>query len=146
MAGRFSFPVNVTVDEEGFFLVRFPDLEGAATDGKTREEAMVEARDCLGAALAHRIKNNLPIPMPSAARGRPLVFPHALMAAKAALYLSWKGTGLSCLALSRKLGLELRTLQRMLDPRQRTHIGSIETVLEEMGTALEVDARGAKAA
>jgi len=146
MAGRFSFPVNVSVDEEGFFLVKFPDLEGAATDGETREEALLEARDCLGAALAYRMKHNLPIPTPSAARGRPVVFPSALMSAKATLYLALKESGMSVLAMARKLGIELKTLQRMLDPRQRTHIGSIENILGELGMSLEVEPRQSRAA
>ena len=139
MSGRLSFSVNLTVDEAGFFLVRFPDLKGTATDGKTRQEALFEAVDCLDAALAHRIKNHLAIPKPSAGRGRPVISPSALMAAKTALYLAWQETGLSCLALSRKMGMDLKTLQRMLDPRQRTHIGSIEKILRELGTNLTVD-------
>ena len=142
MSQRLHFPVNMTVDEEGFFLVKFPDIKGAATDGKTRSEALIEAVDCLNASLAFRIKNRLPVPFPSAARGRPLVSPSALMAAKTALYLSWQETGLSCLALAKKLGLDLKTLQRMLDPHHRTHIGSIERVLWELGTSLSVDIAG----
>lgn len=141
MTRRFGYPVNMSVDEAGFFLVKFPDLKGTATDGPTRDEALLEAIDCLGAALAYRIKNRLPIPVPSAARGRPTVQPSALMAAKTALYLAWQETGLSCLALAKKLKLELKILQRMLDPRQRTHIGGIEKVLRELGTGLVVDMR-----
>lgn len=139
MDKRLSFPVNITVDQEGFFLVKFPDLEGTATDGKTKAEALTEAVDCLGAALAYRMKNNLPIPHPSPARGRTLISPAALMAAKTALYLAWKETGLSCLGLSKKLGIELKTLQRMLDPRHRTHVGSIETALAALGKRLLIE-------
>lgn len=139
MEKRLGFPVNVTIDEEGYFLVKFPDLEGAATDGKSRSEALFEAVDCLGAALAFRIKNNMPIPKPSAARGRPLVFPAALMAAKTALYLAWKETGMSCLGLSKKLGIELKSLQRMLDPRHRTHVGSIEAILATLGKRIIIE-------
>ena len=139
MEKRLSFPVNVSVDGEGFFLVVFPDLKGTATDGKTRAEAMIEATDCLGAALAHRIKNNLPIPRPSPARGRGIVSPSALMGAKTALYLTWKETGLSCLGLAKRIGVELKTLQRMLDPKHRTHIGSIETILNGLGKRIIVD-------
>lgn len=139
MSGRLSFPIHLTVDSAGFFLVQFPDLKGTATDGKSRQEALSEAIDCLDAALAHRIKNHLAIPKPAAARGRTLISPSALMGAKTALYLAWQETGMSCLAFSRKLGLELKTLQRMLDPRHRTHIGSIEKVLRELGTNLTID-------
>lgn len=83
---RLEYPVEVTEDAEGFFLVRFPDLKGTATDGRTREEALTEAVDCLHAALAHRIKNQFPIPTPSPAHGRPVVSPSAAMVGKIALY------------------------------------------------------------
>ena len=139
MEKRLGFPVNVTIDEEGFFLVIFPDFEGTATDGKTKSEAFFEAIDCLGTALAFRVKNNLPIPKPSPARGRPVIFPAALMAAKTALYMAWKETGLSCLGLAKKLGIELKSLQRMLDPRHRTHVGSIEGVLAVLGRRFVIE-------
>ena len=139
MAHRLSYPVNVSVDEEGFFLVKFPDIQGAATDGKTRAIALIEASDCLGAALAFRIKNGMPIPQPSPPRGRPLVSPSALMSAKTALYLAWEETGVSCLAFARRLGLEVKALQRMLDPKHRTHIGSIETILNTLGKRILID-------
>ena len=48
----YRFPYNMTCDEAGFYLVKFPDLPGAATDGKTREEALAEAEDCLAEAIA----------------------------------------------------------------------------------------------
>ena len=139
MEKRLGFPVNVSVDEEGNFLVKFPDLDGTATDGKTRSEALLEAMDCLGAALAFRIKKNMPIPKPSPARGRPVIYPATLMAAKTALYLAWKETGMSCLGLAKKLGIELKTLQRMLDPRHRTHVGSIEAILASLGKRFVIE-------
>lgn len=47
----YRYPCLITCDEAGSYLVRFPDLPGAATDGKTREEALAEAEDCLAEAL-----------------------------------------------------------------------------------------------
>ena len=85
------------------------------------------------------MKHGEPIPVPSKIGKRHGVSPTALISAKAALYLAWKETGLSCLALSKKLGIALQTLQRMLDPKHRTHIGSIETVLKVLGARLVVD-------
>ena len=75
-----------------------------------------------------------------------MVFTSALMTAKATLYLAVKDSGMSVLAMSRKLGIELKTLQRMMDPRQRTHIGSIENTLADLGMTLEVEPRQQKAA
>ena len=42
----YRYPYSITCDEAGFFyLVKFSDLPGAATDGKTRVEALAEAED-----------------------------------------------------------------------------------------------------
>jgi antitoxin HicB len=49
---QFTYPAEIKKDEAGFFLVTFPDIPFAATDGKTLSEAMEEARDCLEEAIA----------------------------------------------------------------------------------------------
>jgi antitoxin HicB len=136
---RFLFPIEVSQDEEGFFLVLFPDIPEAGTDSKSLKEALTEAEDCLSEAIAGRIKRKEEIPVPSRIGKRNAVTPNALITAKAALYLAWQETGLSCLALSKKLGIALQTLQRMLDPKHRTHIGSVEAVLKVLGARIIVD-------
>ena len=75
------------------------------TDGKTYEESLQEAVDCLGEALASCIVDNEDLPMPSLVRpGEVLITPPALVAAKAALYLAIREAGLSKSALAMKLG------------------------------------------
>ena len=135
---RLLFPVTITKDGAGFFMAKFVDIKGAATDSKSIQETLNEAIDCLDEALAVRIKFGEDIPKPSK-KTLYMVAPSALMAAKTALYIAWKETGLSCLALSKRLGLPLTTLQRMLNPKHRTHIGSIEDVLKTLGSRLIVD-------
>jgi len=51
----FTYPALVRRDQAGRYLVTFPDLPRCATDGPTRAEALVEAADALGEAIAHRI-------------------------------------------------------------------------------------------
>ncbi|MBI3038390.1 type II toxin-antitoxin system HicB family antitoxin [bacterium] len=62
---RLSFPVTISKDKTGYFLVKFVDIKGAVTDGKSIQEALMEAIDCLDEALAVRIKLVEEIPMPS---------------------------------------------------------------------------------
>ena len=40
---RLSYPAVLRKDEDGRFVVRFPDFAGAVTDGKDQEEALNEA-------------------------------------------------------------------------------------------------------
>ena len=86
---RFVYPVGLTPvtdgpPEEHGFLATFPDLPEANTWGDTREEALINAADCLEEALAGRIVERDVVPEPSPARGRPTVAPGGLIAAKAA--------------------------------------------------------------
>jgi len=62
---KFTYPAKIKKDEAGFFLVTFPDIPFAATDGKTMAEALEEARDCLEEAIAVSIADNLDFPFPS---------------------------------------------------------------------------------
>jgi hypothetical protein len=48
----FSCPATFRKDEAGRVLVLFPDLPRSATDGANAVEAVEEAIDCLGSAIA----------------------------------------------------------------------------------------------
>jgi antitoxin HicB len=83
----YDFPARFEIDEEGRFLVRFPDLPEALTDGADETEALVEASDCLSEALASRIVDGQEIPPPSRATlGMHRISLEPRIALKAALY------------------------------------------------------------
>ncbi len=74
--------------------MKFPDFPFAATDGKTLQEALKEAKDCLQEAIAVCIDDELPNPSPSRReRGQYLIPLPALMAAKATLHNAVKEMG-----------------------------------------------------
>ena len=73
-------------DEDGSILVSFPDIPEALTEGATEAEALVEAQDCVIAALGGYVEGRHPIPAPSPVRGRTSVALPVLVAAKIALY------------------------------------------------------------
>jgi predicted RNase H-like HicB family nuclease len=71
-----EYPASIEPDGAGRFLVRFPDLPEALTDGATIEEAMDEAADCLAVAISSRVDDGEPVPEPSRVRsGQYLVAP-----------------------------------------------------------------------
>ena len=47
MNNQFSYPVKLTKQKEGGYLVQFPDLPEAITQGEDIEDALNEAMDCL---------------------------------------------------------------------------------------------------
>ena len=61
---KYKFPALIVKEEDGF-LVEFPDLEDAFTQGDTWEEAFENAEDVLNLMLWNREENNIPIPHPS---------------------------------------------------------------------------------
>jgi antitoxin HicB len=144
MDNRFMYPAAIKPDEEDFLYVSFRDLPEAYTDGRSLEEAMREAADCLDEAIAGRIRREEDIPPPSRPRrGERLVAVPPLTAAKAALYLALRESGTSKLALARRLGIDQKDMRRLCDPRHRSRIGAIADALRALGKALVIDVRDA---
>lgn len=108
MTREFAYPVMLTPDEiEGGFVVTFPDLPEAITQGEDVASALDEAADSLEEAIAGRIRRGDPIPRPSASAGGQQQVPvPALTAAKAALYVSLQESGLSKSELAARLGCD----------------------------------------
>ena len=52
----FSYPATFRRDARGRILVGFPDLPEAHTEGRDVREAVEEAIDCLGSAIAFSIR------------------------------------------------------------------------------------------
>ena len=71
-----NYPAEIERDEDGRYVVTFPDFGWGATDGATRDEALAEAKDLLRELIATTIREggDLPDPSPESKR-RPLVVP-----------------------------------------------------------------------
>lgn len=103
-SNRLTFPVKLKSDEGGSVLVSFPDIPEALTEGASEQEALAEAEDCLAAALDGYIKDRRDIPQPTSARGRPLVSPPLLIAAKTTLYNMWRECWRGISSFAKELG------------------------------------------
>jgi antitoxin HicB len=134
---NFIYPAKIESDESGFFLVTFRDLPFAATDGRTHQEAMEAATDCLEEAIAMCIDDGLPIPLPSKLGKNEIgiVLP-ALMAAKAALCITIRRKGLTKAAFARLLKVDEKEGRRLLDPHHKTKIPRINEAMTALGNKL----------
>lgn len=65
----YSFPSVIKPGDRGGFVVSFPDVPEAITEGDNRIEAEVMAADALGVALLTYIEACRPLPAPTAASG-----------------------------------------------------------------------------
>ena len=139
----YLYPVDVSIDEEGFHLVIFPDFPECATDGKTRAEALLEAADALEEAIAGRIFDKEDFRVASPTQGRPVVAPGARIAAKAALYEAFRAAGISKAELARRLGVDKREVHRLLDPRHGSSLDRLDQAVRALDRRLVIGWRGA---
>ncbi|MFL6199316.1 MAG: type II toxin-antitoxin system HicB family antitoxin [Thermoanaerobaculia bacterium] len=140
MTHEFAYPVTLTSDEtDGGFVVTFPDVPEAITQGNDVTDALVQAADALEEAIAGRIRRGDSIPEPSKARpDQPVVLVPALTAAKAALYLALREAGISKSELAGRLGCDEKEVRRLLDPKHLSKLPGIQKALAALGKGIAV--------
>ncbi len=138
---RYVFPARIDEDAEGRWVVSFPDVPEALTDGADREEALHEATDALGAALAGYVHEQRVIPRPSrvTADQVPVTVP-PLVAAKLALYQAMHHQKITNVELARRLGVTEAVVRRLINPDYSSKIEKVEAALEALGKHLIVEA------
>ena len=139
MSGTYNYPAEIERDEDGRYVVAFPDFGWGATDGATRDEALAEARDLLRELIAATMREGKGLPEPSrATRRRPLVVPPVPIALKAALYEAFRGAGVSQRRLARDLDVAESEVRRMLNPDHATKSAAIDRALRRLGKRVSV--------
>ena len=139
MSHTYDYPAEVERDEDGRYVVTFPDFGWGATDGATREEALAEARDLLRELIAATMREGKGLPEPSrATKRRPLVVPPVTIALKAALYQAFREAGVSQRRLARDLDVAESEVRRMLNPDHATKPASIDRALRRLGRRVSV--------
>ena len=141
---RFIYPARLQRTGPVEIVVSFRDLPECLTSGANDVEALSEAADALEEAIAGRIVDGEAIPPPSARRsGERRVAVPPTMAAKAALVLAFRESGLSRLAFARRLGVDDKVVRRMLDPRHATAANRLQKALRLLGRELIVESSAA---
>lgn len=139
-----SYPVNLEAAEEGGFVVSFPDLPEAHTQGEDRDEALLQAADALETALSFYVEDGRDLPRASAPQGgQPVVSPSALGGMKLAVYHAMRQQGVRKAELARRLNWRLPQVERMLDLNQGVKFERLETALAALGKAVDIKVRNA---
>ena len=139
MSDTYNYPAEIEREEDGRYVVAFPDFGWGATDGATRDEALAEARDLLRELIAVTMREGKDLPKPSHSIGRwPLVVPPVPIALKAALYRAFRETGVSQRGLARDLGVAESEVRRMLNPDHATKAATIDQALLQLGKRVSV--------
>ena len=140
-----NYPVELTPDEDTV-MVSFPDIPGARTFGEDEAEALTNAVDALETMLAALIGDREDIPLPSPARGRPVVSPTLLGSLKIAVYQAMRSRGWRKADLARAMALNPRQIDRLLDLRHGSAVAHLERALAVCGRRATIDTEALKAA
>ncbi len=144
MTRRFAYPATVIQDEDGFWLVTFPDVPEAGTDDREKSVALAASVDALTVALEGYIADRRAIPQPTApAPEQAIVSLPPLVAAKVALYEAMRGRGISNVDMARRLGVTETVVRRLLNPRHASRIDAVCAALAEVGLTAELVTRDA---
>jgi antitoxin HicB len=136
----FDYPVMLTPAEEGGFVVTFPDVPEAITQGEDEEEALFYAVDALETALSLYVDDRRPLPRPSTTQGQ-TVRPSALECAKLGVYQAMTEQGVRKAELARRLGWHLPQVDRLFDLKHASRLDQLEAAARALGRDLEVRVR-----
>jgi antitoxin HicB len=136
---RFTYPVQLTSDPDGGFVVTCRDLPEVVTQGDTRRQAIEEAEGALQAAIEMRIQDGLAIPPASTQNnGEEWAAVPIATAMKAALYLTLREQGLDRSDLAQRLGVGEHEASRIMNDVDQGHIPAIEAALHCLGKRPEL--------
>jgi antitoxin HicB len=132
--------------DNGWWLVRFPGIPEALTEGKTKEEARANARDCVIAALEGYMKAGRPLPRAGAGHsGADRAVLPSLVTAKLAVYETMRSRGWSKVRLAKELGTSENSVRRLLDLHHNSHLWIIDDAPARMNAELSIDLQKVRA-
>ncbi len=134
------YPIRLTKDDNGTYLVDVPDVPEAHTFGETKDDARAHAIDVILTAFDARMKDKEPIPVPSPTRRRQMyVDIPPIDVAKIALYTTMREQRIGKAALAKRLDWHLPQLTRVLTLRYQSKFGQIERALGAVGKRIVLD-------
>ena len=134
----FDYPVKLQVQAEGGYVVTFPDVPEAITQGEDMDDALRRAVDALETALSFYVDSRQPLPRPSKAARRKTVRPSALECAKLGLYAEMLAQGVRKSELARRMGCHLPQIDRLLDLTHASRLDLLESAAHALGKRLDV--------
>ena len=136
----FEYRYTLERQENGWWLIRFPGIPEALTEGATEEEARANTLDCVITSLEGYMKAAKPLPREGAGHSGPdrAVLP-SLVTAKLAVYETMRARGWSKVKLAKELGTSENSVRRLLDLHHSSHMWIIDEALAKMNAELSID-------
>ena len=133
-----AYPAHLDAEEDRGYVVTFPDFGVGVTQGDNREEALAQAADLLETMVANYMAEGWDLPVPSPARGRPLVRLAPLVAAKAEVFRAMRQAGIDKTELAQRLGIAPEAADQLFSIHHQTGLDQIEAPLAALGRRLVV--------
>ncbi len=135
----FEYPARLVAQPEGGFVVIFPDVPEALTQGEDRDDALLHAVDALESALSFYVVDRRPLPVPSKVkRGQVLVRPSVLESAKLAIYTEMLVQGVKKSELARRLGWHMPQVDRLLGLNHASRMEHLERAARSLGREIRL--------
>lgn len=130
---NYVYPALFQPEPDGGFLVTFPDVPEAITQGDDLPDARASAADALGLALRGYLVDGKPLPAPSKHAGCIDVPVEMANALKIAVVEAFRASGISKSEFARRLGKGETEARRILDPDHPTKLATLEAALRLLG-------------
>lgn len=135
------YPARLKLQEEGGYVVTFPDIPEAITQGEEIDDALMHAAEALESALDFYFEDRRPVPLPSKPkRGQDLVELPVSVAAKVLLLNEMLRQKVKPAELARRLGTTPQEVNRLTNLRHATKIDRVDSALRALGKRLIVKA------
>jgi antitoxin HicB len=135
------YPAKLTAQREGGFVVTFPDIPEAITQGEDKEDALLHGRDALESALGFYFDAFRVVPPPSPRRrGQEYVELPSSVAAKVLLLNELIQQKVRPAELARRLNTTPQEVNRLTNIRHASKIDGIALAMKALGKTLEIRA------
>jgi len=132
-----DYPVILQAQPEGGFVVTFPDVPQAITQGEDEDEALLYAIDALETALSFYVDDRKALPLPSEPKcGQKTVRPSPLECAKLGVYQAMTEQGIKKSELARRLNWHVPQVDRLFDLRHASKFEQIQMAATVLGKRL----------
>lgn len=136
-----AYPVKMLPDRKGGFVVTFPDIPEAITQGETVDEALEMAQDALETALDFYFDDQRPVPVPSKPkRGQLMVSLPLSIEAKVLLLNEMVRQRVRPAELARRMRTSPQAVNRLVNLRYVSKIDGIAGAMAALGKSLEIRA------
>ncbi len=128
------------IEEEGIFLIEFPDVPNAITSGRSRDEALSNATEALNGVLESDIAHGFPLPEAQTGPRRGLhaveVEPHILVAWELRKLRGDRPQS----EIASRLGLSYQAYQRLENPaKANPSVKTLQRVAKAFGKRLKIE-------